>query len=1296
MTSWGSYPWGSAPWAGYLPDPDENFDLFCFEDVSMFEIFTDGRVSAIGDGTQFVPNPSTLDMAVYSGGAYVADDARIVITDNIPEAFTVEWTVTFSELPTDFTDLVNKHVYLGASDAAGPLVGLFVSKIGFGYTGSVSFSGTGDIQLDTAFQVIPGSATYVSEGEKWVIRVAADINVGVAYFYVTRYADLATTGHQLRAILPVIPYTSASTPPTDRAMVSVHGTALQQVGVVLDRFCVGSALIIPNLAPVADPGADQAARTCSIIQLDGSASFDPEGAALTYAWRLIDVPLTSGFGVSADDGTTYALSIPTGYTDRLHSTELGVIDALDPFDSGDVLLLSGTAYTITTTGIDGNGFYLQIGSQVLPESLSGVSVKVLRQRGISGPTTVTPTFYPDVPGFYRFDLTVFDGDLYSAPSSIIVNVLESPLPRGCTPDLKFIFEYLSDFWQLVEGKERIEVFWGSLAQVAATELLTLWQVEYSKSLRDIQRTFIRRWLHYDLLLGEPLPELTKHRVLFGGVTSSFFAAGAGGWNLQTLELESDLFSAAQAITIKLADSASAELFAERLEYRLQEEVDERFTTHVIEDRVTSEKAVRIDAPFPFTIGSNTTMSIFSAGAEARPPSGTTGGASGTRTYKVGRSLEGLGIKEDDFLVLEGVAYRVANVVDVAGDQYPYQRVIVKEDLPLASSTTWALSGWVQSELINFYGGLVDRGDYVDFEVSEASDEFAPTASTYNQVETRALGVNEAQPSRLAVDQWPIGAAIANESYNVYLARVLRKHYVPVDELVKDIPLLQEFIVHDDNEAALRRNLDFFLEEVRGHNAIHFSAGFGSELGDVWEGERPPHRLWAEYTYLDNNQTIEDNFGIAVDFNADQLDDLPSSVDYLSAVRGLFYAFYNGPTLRNLRIGSQILLGLPFVEEAGTIEEIRTDFSSSTGRMLIRDAANEQIVRSYTFPRELEIETNPATGEPYTEGDTVEQFAPLVEGVEVIDWVSNPGWYEGMLNQGVFFEVEKYHQFVVRVDDAAFSLSALLFARNFILKIKPTYTFPRFIVRKELGAEVSTTDEIAYSGKLYLADSVCAPLLGVSWFYDQPRPAGGGWRNQYDTDADPSTTPTYPTPQTVSWGFDKTYLCPSDEILVLNCETFAAAFTPPFDSAFAYDTPVTGYMNFEAVSPASIPALPGLSLSVVDDNTADVTGNLTQLRLITFGDPGSDPTDYGVQVYVNGGVQATELFTAGTNTEIVRSLSIPVVPGDVVTVYIYPATGGSARSPAWSKVSAVVKQEDGSLWTYDDTLDAGTYCLERSP
>ena len=101
--------------------------------------------------------------------------------------------------------------------------------------------------------------------------------------------------------------TAAATPPTDSSLISVRGTAAIPASALCDSWCIGSSLIIPNLAPVANAGFDQAVRTCSIIQLDGSQSFDPEGVPVLYYWRLIDAPLGSEPSAELSDGVTYPL-----------------------------------------------------------------------------------------------------------------------------------------------------------------------------------------------------------------------------------------------------------------------------------------------------------------------------------------------------------------------------------------------------------------------------------------------------------------------------------------------------------------------------------------------------------------------------------------------------------------------------------------------------------------------------------------------------------------------------------------------------------------------------------------------------------------------------------------------------------------------------------------------------------------------------------------------------------------------------------------------------------------------------
>jgi len=1309
----GGGPWGGIPWGGALPSmvsPPTVFDVFCFEDASMFLILTDPLVSTHGDPLQFEQVLVDLDMRISSGGGlYSAVDGAIFIDYGISAVFTTQWTIKFEALPTNFTNISHEHIYLAVTDGAGALVGFCFSKSGVLYTGSVSFP-TGFLQLDTAAQILPGSSTYVNETDSWVIRAAADYNLGIVYFYMTRESDIAITGHQLRAILPVIPYDTAASTPVDEGVVSVCGEPGRMIRAKLGQFCVSSSLLIPNLAPVANAGADQATRTCSVIQLDGSQSFDPEGAPLYYWWRLIDAPSDSIFVVSKADGATYPLAIPIGFTDKFHSVALGAVDSVDPIivsASGDVLLLGGVAYTLVGKGTDGSGFYVQIGQPLLVDNLVTQPFRVLRQRGISNPLTMHPTFLPDKPAFYRFDLTVSDGALLSSESVVIVNVLESPLPRGCTPDLRFLFEYLSDFWNLVEGRDRISTFWSALAQVAATELFTLWQYEYCKSLRDIQRVFTRRWLHYDPLLAEPLAELTKFHIVFGGVTSQFIAAGGmGGIQGTVLGLTSaTLGTVERRVTITSIDPVSPVTLAAEIRVLLSV-IDNRITTTVVTDRFTGHEAVRIDAPFPLKIGPSTTVPIFTVGAEDLAVEGSGGSAVGVKVYKVDRSLQDLDIREDDLLALGGVAYRVVKTIDDINDQYPYQRVQVKEAFLMAPSGTWHMNGWVSSELLDFYNGLVSEGDLLDLEAYEVDSTKASTTAAYAILSGVILGVNETLTGRASADLWALGTALANTTMRVGLARVLRRTYLPIDSLIVDIPTLQQLIVIEDDTQTLRRNVDFYLEDYRGHHCLRFSSGCVGDAGDVWEAGRPPDRLWAEYSYLDNSPVIEANFGLAVDFDLDDLASLSSTVDYLSAVRGLAYTMTNGPTLYNLRVGAQILLGLPFAEEAGVITEIRTDFSPTQGRILIQDTANKEIVRTYTFPKVLDLEVSRTTGEVYAVGDKVPQFAPLVEGVVVEDYVSNPTWFQGLLQQGAIYEVEKFHRFLVQVDASIFNLSALLFVRSFVLKLKPTYTFPLFMIRKEIGeTEINTTDEISYSALLSLYDSIDSSALGEAFMFDEPRAGGGGWRSAYDTGPNPAWAPPVYLPpihptvfishSPIAWAFDRGYLCPIDTVVISLCETFAAKFTPEYDSVFCFDVPPGGNFEYSDALPGVIP-LVGFTLTPVGSNTITANGNLLLLTFIALGTPGLDPVDYFVEVLVNGVVQVSLPFVDGVNTEVALSFAVPVVPLDVIDVLVRPGSGAVGRTPTWTQILASVWTQNTTMWTFDDALDPGVYCMLSPP
>lgn len=1285
---WGS-GWGLTSWGGFLlpqslaslPDPPVGFDLFCFFDdhTSMGQILVSPEVTTEDAGGQFSIEGN--DLRAKSGGTDPVDDALLTVTAAVPATYTLQCIATFTALPTDFADLVHTHAYFGCQDQSGLAAGLFITQSGIAYTGAVRLSGGGDLILNGPLQQIPGTASLVEEGTQYTFRLTVDAATSTTYIFATKSADLPYVGHQLIAILP-----SLSTGPGvgDGAQISVRGTAARPTSVLFDQLCMGTGLVMPNIPPRADAGRDQSMRTCTLGLLDGSASFDPEGGNITYSWRMIDAPISSSYAFEGSDGFTVPQFVADGTAFKFYSAQLGNLDVGDPIQVGEVLLLGGNAYSIASTGVDGTGFYVELSDNVLADNLVNVFFKLLHQRSLTNPTSVTPSFFPDVPGIYRFDLVVFDGQYLSTPAVTIINVLESSIPRGIIPDLGFLWQHMSDFWKLVEDPERIQTMWEGMAQVAAAELLTLWQVDYSKSLRDIQRTFQRRWLHYDLKLPEPLPQLTALRTVYYGMNSPALpASGNMGISNGLLEITSPVHEAIR-VSFPAADPYTVQAIANRIRLVLQAK-DSRYTVDVIPVPGGTFK-IRIYAPFLFAIGANTTLGLFTIGALNNYPSGTGGQRLSSRTFKVDYTLAGLGIAEGDLLVVGGEAYKITRIIDDVADDYRFQRVIVAADLPLLPGTTWSIPTQVSSRLLDFYNGMVSANDVAVFEVN--------TDTGVVLVPATVAGACQQIPGTMGVLSTPfVLASFSADTTAVKLAYVTRRTHLPIGDLVQDVPGLQEKIAETDDSALLRRNVDYFIEQFRGANSLRFVSGQVGDPGDVWEGEIPPDRLWAETTYLDNRPTIESNFGIPAGFTLDQLAELDSDLDYLSAVRGLWYSYLNGPTMFNLRIGAQILLGLPYAEEPGTVEEIRTDFSPTQGRILVRDSVNTAVVRSYSFPNSLPLEINPATGRAYEVGDSVTQFAPLVQGVEVIDYVKDPKWFQGILNQGVFFEIEKFHKFMVRVDSAAFNLSALMFVRDFTLRVKPNYTYPLFVVRAQVGdTEVSVIDEISYAATLILSDGACFNgTKGESTMWDDYRAAGGGAHNRYDADFDPSTSgPTYPTSQAVTWGFDKNYLCPEDEVAFSYCLTHPGGVVS-FDGGFAFDAMNSPSHHFTATSIAAVPAGPaGYSFSGTSNVT--VTGSIQQLRLVVSGTLGAGNLGNYEIVLVKNGVDSLVVPVTITPSGVILQVAsvLAVTAGNTIACRIRPASGG-ARTPTWPYV-AVTLFQTAIAFQYDTGIAAGDYCF----
>ncbi len=182
---------------------------------------------------------------------------------------------------------------------------------------------------------------------------------------------------------------------------------------------------VPNKAPVADAGADQAVDGGTVVTLNGSGT-DEDGDPLTYQWTQLSgagvllsdatapsptftAPATKDalvFRLTVDDGDitsapsdvtiTINNNAPTANADDDQSVEGGSLVTLDGSNSSD---LDGDALAFAWT------------------QTSGPTVQ------LSDPTATKPTFLAPVPrATITFDLVVNDGTDNSAADSVTVSV----------------------------------------------------------------------------------------------------------------------------------------------------------------------------------------------------------------------------------------------------------------------------------------------------------------------------------------------------------------------------------------------------------------------------------------------------------------------------------------------------------------------------------------------------------------------------------------------------------------------------------------------------------------------------------------------------------------------------------------------------------------------------------------------------------------------------------------------------------------------------------------------------------
>ncbi|MBL4713820.1 MAG: hypothetical protein JKY64_04770 [Alcanivorax sp.] len=202
---------------------------------------------------------------------------------------------------------------------------------------------------------------------------------------------------------------------------------------VADQVTVTAAT--PNSAPTADAGQDQSVFVSDVVNLNGSASADPDGDALLYSWRFVSRPAGSSaalqdaetvnptFTADVEGDFVIELLVGDGELDSdpdtvtVNATNANVKPVADAGADqsaieGDVVTLDGSASS------DPDGDTLTYEWRFV--STPGGSAATL-----SDATAVAPDFTADLEGTYVLALVVNDGELNSEEDRVTVTASEA-------------------------------------------------------------------------------------------------------------------------------------------------------------------------------------------------------------------------------------------------------------------------------------------------------------------------------------------------------------------------------------------------------------------------------------------------------------------------------------------------------------------------------------------------------------------------------------------------------------------------------------------------------------------------------------------------------------------------------------------------------------------------------------------------------------------------------------------------------------------------------------------------------
>src|SRR5581483_11387726 len=186
-------------------------------------------------------------------------------------------------------------------------------------------------------------------------------------------------------------------------------------------------------SPIANAGANQSVAVGSTVQLDGSASTDPDGGPLSYFWAFAYRPAGSTALLSGDNtaNPSFVADVPGTYVVELKVTDDDTpvqrsatatvvvntrnINSAPTANAGvpQSLHFGGTVHLDGSASTDPDGDALSYKWSLINKPSGSTAA-------LSNSTIANPTFVADMTGQYVVQLVVSDGTHTSQPSTVLI------------------------------------------------------------------------------------------------------------------------------------------------------------------------------------------------------------------------------------------------------------------------------------------------------------------------------------------------------------------------------------------------------------------------------------------------------------------------------------------------------------------------------------------------------------------------------------------------------------------------------------------------------------------------------------------------------------------------------------------------------------------------------------------------------------------------------------------------------------------------------------------------------------